>query len=153
MFQEYLDFPTNTPHTKGWPCKCFASFLFATAHSSPSVGCPAPSEVYKGLSRADWLKSNCPLSSQHPDTGQRHAFDHQSQEEQRESKMLFSSFQIYTGLSETAWVHGFCLFIGEGEEAARVNCSEQARTRWRNSVHFHFLSTYSLVKRGLVYRK
>lgn len=38
MFQEYLDFPTNTPHSKGWPSKCFASFLFATTHSLPSVG-------------------------------------------------------------------------------------------------------------------
>lgn len=115
--------------------------------------CPDPPEVYEGLSSANWLKSSCPRSSQHPDTGQRHTFDDQSQEQHREPKMLFSSFRIYTGLSQTAWVHEFCLFIGEGEEAARVNCSELARTRWRNSVRFHFLSTYSLVKRGLVYRK
>lgn len=38
-------------------------------------------------------------------------------------------------------------------EAARAKRSALARTRWRNSVRFHFPSAYSLAKRGLVDRK
>lgn len=73
-------------------------------------------KVTKGsllLADANWLKSSGPCGSQGPDPAERHAFDPWSQkEEQKAPNLLFSSFRTYISLSQTAWDHGFCLFIG-----------------------------------------
>ena len=68
---------------------------------------------------ANWLKSGGPCGSQGPDPGERHAFDPWSQkEEQKEPNLLSSSFWIY--ISQTAWDHGFCLFIGGRRDLERT---------------------------------
>lgn len=97
--------------------------LFHTSHKRLhstngllGVFCPAHPEFYRSsllLTDANCLESSGPCGSQGPDPGERHAFDPWSQkEEQKEPNLLFSSFQIYISLSQTAWDHRFCLFIG-----------------------------------------
>lgn len=69
----------------------------------------------------------------------------------RKNQTYCSHFRYTLASAKQLGFMGFvCLLEGGGTQ---VSCSELARTRWRNSVHFHFLSTYSLVKRGLAYRK
>lgn len=82
---------------------------FLSTQQFAGVFCPAHPESYEGLPGANWLKS----SGQYQEG--KHGFDCWSQEEQREPNLLFPSFQTYISLSQTARVHGFCLFMGERE--------------------------------------
>lgn len=69
----------------------------------------------------------------------------------RKNQTYCSHFRYTLASAKQLGFMGFvCLLEGGGTQ---VSCSELARTRWRNSVHFPFLSTYSLVKGGLAYRK
>lgn len=98
--------PFLTPRTSAY----MAPMVFA------GVSGPAYPKITKGsplLADANGLRSGGPCGSQGPDPGERHAFDPWSQtEDQKEPNLLFSSFQIYISLGQTAWDHGFCLFIG-----------------------------------------
>lgn len=72
--------------------------------------------------------------------------------ENRQSQTYcFPHLRYTSALAQQLGIAGsVCLLEGK---AARAKRSALARTRWRNSVRFHFLSAYSLAKRGLVDRK
>lgn len=104
------------------------------------------------LGDTNWLKSGGPCGSQGPFRGDRHPLiPGLTRQIRKNQTSCFPHFRYTSASSRQLGITDFVCLLEE--EAPRVNCSQSARTRWRNSVHFNFLSTYSLVKRGLVYRK